>query len=231
MKKIVKKSFFVFLALLSSSVRAHISIDELSALTQLPHGTLVAAMRRLDLIEKDAESKWCSYYHVFPSIIQRYGLRVGVEIGVSMGGHSESILKTTDVEKLYSIDPWVPNPSFNLGSRAHDYEVLVHRVKSRLGKYGDRSVVIRAFSYDVASLFNDESLDFVFVDGDHHYEAVKQDLEMWYSKVKSGGIVGGDDYSTGWPGVPKAVNEFFEVRGLLVSQDDKQPRIWWVQKP
>ncbi len=56
------------------------------------------------------------------------------------------------------------------------------------------------------------SPDFVFIDADHSYEAVKKDIEAWWPLVKDNGILGGHDYdhnNRGWPGVYKAVHEKF----------------------
>lgn len=58
-----------------------------------------------------------------------------------------------------------------------------------------------------ASMFEDESIDFVFVDGDHSTEAVLRDIEIWLPKVKKGGILAGDDI--GWDSVKKAVEQKF----------------------
>jgi len=66
------------------------------------------------------------------------------------------------------------------------------------------------------SHFEDRSLDFVFIDAAHDYESVKEDITMWLPKVKRGGVIAGDDYST-WPGVKQAVDEIFpnaEKRGI-----------------
>jgi hypothetical protein len=64
-------------------------------------------------------------------------------------------------------------------------------------------------SKEASQLFADNSIDGIFIDAAHEYEAVKEDLELWYPKVKSGGYFCGHDYSHGWPGVIKAVDEFF----------------------
>jgi predicted O-methyltransferase YrrM len=65
---------------------------------------------------------------------------------------------------------------------------------------------------DAAASFSDESLDWVYIDGDHSYEAVKRDLEAYYRVVKPGGFIAGDDYgaANGWfgDGVTRAVDEF-----------------------
>src|SRR5262249_3794937 len=53
---------------------------------------------------------------------------------------------------------------------------------------------LKMSSEKAALLFEDGSVDFVFVDGDHGYEAVKRDLAAWFPKVKAGGVLAGHDY-------------------------------------
>lgn len=73
--------------------------------------------------------------------------------------------------------------------------------------------------------FQDESLDLVFIDADHSYEAVKKDMDNWWPKLKKGGIMAGHDYAPyAYEGVVRAVNERF---GSLVSDESD---VWWVQK-
>lgn len=60
----------------------------------------------------------------------------------------------------------------------------------------------------LAPYFNLE-IDFLYIDGDHSYEGVKKDIKMWFPKVKSGGLIGGDDYGGGFVRVKQAVDEFF----------------------
>ena len=51
-------------------------------------------------------------------------------------------------------------------------------------------------SVSVAGQYADNSLDFVFIDGDHRYESVKNDILAWLPKMKIGSILSGHDY--GW---------------------------------
>ena len=76
----------------------------------------------------------------------------------------------------------------------------------------------RGDSVEMAESYEDDSLDFVFIDGDHRYEFVKADIEAWVPKVKSGGIVSGHDY--GWcTDVRAAVHEYFgEGEGKFEDQ-------------
>lgn len=74
---------------------------------------------------------------------------------------------------------------------------------------------VRMTSTEAAQSYPDNSLDFVFIDADHTYEAVKQDIEAWWPKVKPGGILAGHDYNPGPDengvdyGVGRAVRERF----------------------
>jgi len=68
-----------------------------------------------------------------------------------------------------------------------------------------------------AALYQDHSLDFVFIDANHYYEGVKNDLDAWLPKVKDSGIIAGHDYNpVSWPGVIKAVHEVFDTSRIQV---------------
>jgi predicted O-methyltransferase YrrM len=60
-------------------------------------------------------------------------------------------------------------------------------------------------SRDAAAVFADNSLDFVFIDAAHDYDSVRDDVRAWYPKVKTGGVLAGDDVQ--WPGVIIGVRE------------------------
>jgi cephalosporin hydroxylase len=78
----------------------------------------------------------------------------------------------------------------------------------------------------VAMSFEDNSLDFVFIDASHDYQSVKQDIEAWLPKVRSGGIIAGHDYEPNeFPGVVQAVNEAFNGRHTMEGRTVWQVRI------
>lgn len=66
----------------------------------------------------------------------------------------------------------------------------------------------RGYSNDIVHQYKDNSIDFVFIDAEHTYESVKEDLTLWFPKVKRDGIIAGHDYTT-HKDVKKAVDEFF----------------------
>jgi hypothetical protein len=86
---------------------------------------------------------------------------------------------------------------------------------------------IESLSWDAADNFENESLDFCYVDAGHTYDCVAKDLEAWWPKIKTGSYFGGDDYAKQFPGVCQAVNEFFESKNLKV---EKIGRCWLIQK-
>jgi hypothetical protein len=89
----------------------------------------------------------------------------------------------------------------------------------------DHVFPVIAPSRRAAGLFADDSVDLVFIDAEHTYESVRDDLQAWWPKVRSGGLLAGHDY--GWPGVARAVEEFF---GSARLNTDPCPQCWGVVK-
>ena len=59
----------------------------------------------------------------------------------------------------------------------------------------------------------------MYIDGNHTYEVFKKDLEGYVPKIKHGGIISGHDYCDFWPGVPRALDEYFHRKPLKIYQD------------
>jgi hypothetical protein len=76
--------------------------------------------------------------------------------------------------------------------------------------------------------FADNSLDFVYLDGNHTYDFVKQDLNAWYNKVKVGGILAGHDYPL--KSVKQAVDEFCKDKKLLSITEEKLTASYYIKK-
>jgi hypothetical protein len=122
---------------------------------------------------------------------------VCAEIGVHEGEFSRQILDEVEPQRLHLIDPW-----------KQEQEVM-ERVAEEIAS--GRVQVHRNPSSEVHEAFEDSYFDWVYVDGNRLYEYVKQDLELYYPKVKAGGYLTGDDYGVRgfWGnGVQKAVDEF-----------------------
>ncbi len=94
----------------------------------------------------------------------------------------------------------------------------------------NRARLIRSKSVDAAFLVPDNSLDLIYIDGDHTYDAVISDMSAWWDKVNHQcGLICGDDYC--WPGVKQACDDFFKEKNLSYSLTYKKGRedfpIWY----
>ena len=126
----------------------------------------------------------------------KFGYKVGVEIGVDRGKFSKYILKTLKPgAKLYCVDPWEVYDEYyeRKGDRGKDaLSWRYEETKIRLAPYN--AEIIRKQSMDAVKDFMDNSLDFVFIDGNHTFEYCIKDIMEWSKKVKVGGMVCGHDY-------------------------------------
>ena len=107
------------------------------------------------------------------------------------------------------VDTWMGSEEHQKGEGFEDpdvvnnrlFEVFTNNMKPAEGLYK----AVRLASVDAAAIYEDESLDFVFIDASHDYENVKADVTAWYPKVKVGGIISGHDF--GHKPVADAVHE------------------------
>ena len=161
-----------------------------------------------------------SYYGVFEKVIKDNDFKHVAEVGIGYGLHARSILDNTSIDKLYLIDPmqWYPNDAFPIDVINHGgFEELVKHIKLHLAKHESKYEWYRQTSTSVTNeQIPDESLDAVFIDADHSYEAVSADLPFWFKKLKKGGWLLGDDYK-GFPGTKKAVDEFANKNSLFLE--------------
>ena len=88
--------------------------------------------------------------------------------------------------------------------------------RERLGGFKSTKF-IREYSNDAISDIS-ENRDFVYIDGHHEYEFVKDDIANYYPLGKEGGILAGHDYCESWPGVVRAVDEFSQKHGLQAQR-------------
>lgn len=121
---------------------------------------------------------------------------VGVEVGVDQGEFSK-ILLSKKPKKLYLVDAW---KTIHGTDRTTGAEQSVHDGKYIYVKeiFNDQPSVeiIRAWSEEAASKFDDHTLDWVYIDARHDYKGVMSDLQAWETKVKVEGFIWGDDYRT-----------------------------------
>lgn len=159
------------------------------------------------------------------------------EIGVWRGYFSHRLLGKWKGAHLLSIDPWTAAPQneyvdlANVTQAEHDRNYEATRAK--LARYGSRSSVWRMSSARAAANVPPHSLDFVYIDARHDFDSVKEDLALWYGRVRPGGILAGHDYLDGeLPGgrfgVKRAVDEFCQEHDLRLHVTDEGPLSSWV---
>ena len=150
---------------------------------------------------------------------------VGVEIGVLYGLNAFDFLENLDIKKAYLIDPYTACSPIKL-------EKVEKEAHERLGPYKNKIEWIRLPSSEAINNFDDESLDFVYIDGVHRYAFVSQDINSYYLKVKKGGLVSGHDYDHNeWTAVIPAVDDYVKKHNLILNTQKGSNRTdWWIWK-
>lgn len=145
----------------------------------------------------------------------------GAEVGVYEGSNAESVLKTLKISKLYLIDPYINDYNWR-GNNLNEAKITAFQ---KLNNYPVEFIYKKSYEANVSEL------DFVYIDANHSYESVKKDIEIYWNKIKSGGVLAGHDFidnpHENTLGVIKAVIEFAVKNNLqlYVSNSD-----WWVVK-
>lgn len=166
----------------------------------------------------------------------------GAEIGVATGGLSAVILKDWKGAKYYMVDLW----------KKQDASVYKECQDEQSARGGDRNydgwfrccldlqerdgriVIIRDYSVNAATMVDDASLDFAYIDANHDYDPVMADINAWYPKVKPGGLICGHDYADTtqdghWMKVKSAVNDWNKAMNLPLHLTACNS--WWMLKP
>jgi len=171
------------------------------------------------------------YYIEIPELIGGVGLAKlfaelgftkGAEIGTDQGEYAEVLLKTIPDLTLYCIDPWKAE-SYELEQQPEsheDQEYFDKRFEETVKRLNQYQVnICQMTSMEAIKTFEDNSLDFVYIDGNHDFLNVTQDMHYWLKKVRPGGILSGHDYvrypSRKFNHVQKVVNAYTTAYHLL----------------
>lgn len=163
------------------------------------------------------------------------GFKVGAEIGVADGRYSEILCQKIEGLKLSCIDIWFP---YGKNWRDENYQnKAFETAKERLKNYNVS--LIKQESIKASFLFEDNSLDFVFIDGAHDFDHVMEDIITWTRKVKKGGIVSLHDmYRFRSGGVFEAVCSYCMANNVELNiiprysgghKDDQAPCAWFIK--
>jgi hypothetical protein len=146
---------------------------------------------------------------------------IGAEIGIFKGEFSKILLETTKPQLFYMIDPWEGNimSGDKNGQNIEYIDGETHYVENIIPEFLflPQVKLLRNYS-DILSLFPDNYLDWIYIDGAHDYDYVRYDLENSIHKVKPGGYIMGHDYTNQmFPGLVYAVDEFCKTHNLEIE--------------
>ena len=223
-----------------SKFQSYIEVNFDSYATSTENGMLLLNVRGPVLISRETfglneamkvSPVWTEAYRVTEKLIKKFNIKKGAEIGVARGHHSAHLLELFPELQLFSIDPWKHyNKDYNDPANVSQdkFDLIYKNAKNLVEQFGARAKVIRASSQEAGVSFNEE-LDFVFIDANHTYDSVKEDITIWWDKVKPGGIVAGHDYGhPDFEGVKCAVDEVLAEKGYTPNVEDGT--VWWVRK-
>lgn len=124
------------------------------------------------------------------ALFAELGFTRGVELGVEAAAYSEVLCKANPGLTLFGVDPWVGYPGYKEGDRNMEANRLA--AQARMLAYD--FIPIQKFSEEAVRDFDDESLDFVYIDANHDLLHVIQDITLWLPKIRPDGIIAGHDY-------------------------------------
>lgn len=145
---------------------------------------------------------------------------VGAEIGVFSGKTSAALLKREGL-KLYMVDTWAPFLADEILIADRDEQEKNYQQAIEATQFNKSMRWILRMDSLKAAEFLAEPLDFVFIDGDHSYIAVRADIKAWLPNLKKGGLLSGHDYANPdynfGKDVKRAVDEFAKQNGYEVD--------------
>lgn len=156
--------------------------------------------------KKDRKNIYGSaYYDSLTKLAEKFKPKYGLEIGTEFGVSADAFLSGSGGLKLVTIDPQ------NLG---------LEDIKM---KYGDRMIFIQGFTPEVFGSIRHRQFDWIYIDGDHEYEAVKKDIENSWPLLEPSGVMIFDDYGIERYRVNQAVDEFVAANHLELHPVEKSP--------
>lgn len=176
------------------------------------------------------ESRWKDMATLFNEL----GFKRGAEIGVAKGDFTITLCRNMPGLELFAIDAWQTYDGYRDYRDQQQLEDYHDKVVERMAPFN--CTIIRKWSMDAVDCFEDESLDFVFIDGNHDFKNVADDIVEWSKKVRKGGIVAGHDFydqdhgiKFGVKYVVRAWMEYNKIENWFIMHGDKCPSWFYVK--
>jgi hypothetical protein len=189
-----------------------------------------------------------------PDLLEELHLTTGAELGIQHAGFAKHTLgRWHSCKRYYIVDAWKHQENYAdaANSPQAEQDAAFAQAKANVEPFGDVVRILRMWSNDAAVQVPDNSLDYVYVDARHDYCGVREDLNNWWPKLRSGGVFAGHDYLThrevqrldrgqDWSlcgngernegAVKGAVDEFAAQRGVRVMQTADRWPSWYFRK-
>jgi SAM-dependent methyltransferase len=187
----------------------------------------------LDVSGKNPIDINISRWKEFPKLLSELGYKNGVEVGV-WKGHYTKVLCEAGMS-MCGIDIWEGYEGYK-DFEQHGLEEAEKSAKNRLKDYD--CTLVKGWSMDVVKKIKDDSLDFVFIDGNHDFRHVTEDIDEWKKKVRPGGIVAGHDFFRSRRGkndmhvreVVPAYAYAYKINPWFVLRGDKCPSWFYIKQ-
>jgi predicted O-methyltransferase YrrM len=174
-----------------------------------------------------------SRWKEFPLLLKELGFKKGVEIGSYKGQYAETLMRAIPDLDLTAVDAWTVYKGYKDYGNNDLETVAYEEAKVRSERSGFK--ILRAWSLDAVKEFEDESLDFVFIDANHDFRHVTDDVDEWSKKVRKGGIVSGHDFFRNHHkgfGVREAIPAYcsaYDIKPLFIWKKDHCPSWMYVK--
>lgn len=188
-------------------------------------------MDHLKTLEKIKEKcTWLSSYGLVSKLINEIDAKKMIEIGVAYGFHAEFILNSNNNIEYIGIDTYKGSYDVNdcfaedvkifFGAETQQiaFDILHDTVFTKMKSFNGRFKLIRDSFENYKNQIKDDSIDLIFIDGDHTYDGVIKDLKISWDKInKNGGILCGDDIDRA--SVKEACDDFFKEKGVQYNRE------------
>lgn len=171
-------------------------------------------------VQRTTDENYSPYYNELPRLINQYGFKSGINIGVFAGGQEKRILDTTQIQLLIGIDPYLEYKPDQIGmgtiSTQEEFDIMCELAVSRLDTnrfYLVRETSDEAFKHSIINKCL--VYDCLFVDGLHEAAQLQRDLDNYVPLVRKGGIVAIHDFShPTFPELTPVINNFAASHGV-----------------
>lgn len=171
---------------------------------------------------------WFSYEKLYDQMVEKYDNAIFAEIGVFKGRSitylAEKVKESNKNIKVYAIDLFTFQKEQVAQKCGKIDEPFYEEYLKNIEPLKDYITTIKGDSRTVHEQFEDESVDFLFIDGEHTKPVLSTELTVWYPKIKWGGVIAGHDYSM----IKGVIDRFFKDKQLPVVNNHDIDRASWI---